>query len=203
VKDLRLTETMTDLNSVDLVLPPADNVLLDSHFEEADLSAHWMLSGVVTPAHTHLAHSGDFGITLGALPGTLRAQPNPEQTTSRDQVVAAVWAISQTVDISQTLSQPTLSWFYAISGTAGTPDTLVIAIQGPTASMTAPVPLGSTGWTHGSTILDEALIGDAVTVSFSLRRETILDDLKVLLDEVTLGSRHEGPERLFLPLIQH
>ena len=201
MKSLHISETMTDLVDVNLVLPPADNLLQDSHFEEPDPATHWKLGGVVTPAHTLLAHTGDSGLVLGTLPSTLGAPLNPNEAAPTEQAVTWQWMVAQTVHLSPTLSQPALSWFSAISGTTSVSDTFMVSIQGPSDSMTAPVSLSETGWTHHWMGMDETLIGDTVTVTFSLRREPSADQLSVFLDEVTLGSGHRGPTTLFLPLV--
>jgi hypothetical protein len=198
---LQLTDTMTTLNDVDLVLPPSDNLLQDSHFEELNPALNWTLSGVVTPTHTRHAHTGDFALVLGTLPEPVRASASTDSDETDRQQVTWQWAISQTVSLSPALASPTLSWLYAISGTATISDAFTVGIQSSAGPITASIPSSPTGWVHGCTALDEAMVGDLVTVSFTLRRKAATDQLSVFLDEVTLGSGHSGPTQRFLPLI--
>lgn len=198
---LELTDTITDLYDVDLVLPPSDNLLQDSHFEEPDPTVRWMPTGIVTPAHTRHAHTGDFALALGALPEPARASASTDSTATGRQHVMWQWAISQTVSLPPTLASPTLSWVYAISGTANISDTFTVGIQSSAGPTTASIPAGPADWVHGWMALDEAMVGDLVTVSFALRRKATTDQLSVFLDEVTLGSGHRGPTQRFLPLI--
>jgi hypothetical protein len=198
---LHLTDTVTDLNDVNMVLPPSDNLLRDSHFEEPDPTAHWMLSGVITPVHTRLAHTGDYALALGTLPEPTGESTAPRAADAGNHEVTWQWAISQTVSQPPALTSPTLSWLYAISGTAGLSDTFTVGIQGPTGSVTASIAPSPTGWVHGWVSLDEAMVSDVVTVSFALRRKARADQLSVFLDEVTLGSGYSGPTMRFLPVM--
>jgi len=41
------------------------------------------------------------------------------------------WAITQTAFLSAKVTEPTLSWLYAFSGTASLSDTLTVNVQAP------------------------------------------------------------------------
>jgi hypothetical protein len=203
MKGIALTHTITELSGVDLVLPPSDNVIRNSHFEEPDLALAWTLNGVITPALTSQAYTGDHAVTLGLVPDTLQYGTTSGKATTGGGARQWSWTISQTVTLSPTVTNPTLSWLYAISGTVKTTDTLTVSIRGPGDPTAFTIPLSDTGWTHAWRALDEKIIGHPVTVSFEMRRPPTSDPLVILIDEVTLGSGDDGPSSLFLPLIYH
>jgi len=64
LKGISLTADLTDVTGVDLVLPPADNILQNSHFENDLLPTQWMADGIVPPTRTLRAHTGDYALVL-------------------------------------------------------------------------------------------------------------------------------------------
>jgi hypothetical protein len=193
---VELTEEFVDVTGIDLVIPPADNAIRNSHFEGPDLTADWNVTGGNPPFLTHQAHTGDHAVALGALPNNTQAGfGTPVSADLR------IWTISQTVALPAAITEPTLSWFYVVSGSAGISDTLTVTVAGSTDPMTHTVPLHVTGWNHSWLTLNEAEVGHEVTVSFALHRPQPLEPLTVVLDEVTLGSGEDGVSPLFIPIV--
>ncbi len=197
---IALTDAVTDLVGVDLVLPPADNTMQNSHFEESNLADQWILGGSVVPTLTHQAHTGLHALALGMQPGRIDASSTGSGTGTLDESGEWHSTISQTVTLSPTVEKPTLSWFYTISGTAQVSDTLKVTIVGSHDPISYAAPLNVNGWSHAWLPLDDAVLGQQVTVTFDLHRSGDADPFLVVLDEITLGSGDEGPEVLYLPI---
>jgi hypothetical protein len=176
-----------DVSGLHLVLPPADDAIQNGHFEYG--LADWEVNLSVTP--TVLAgagHTGGYALEMSV--------PSGVHTT--------VWQVTHTYPITVTSVNPTLSWFYVVSGTTSAEDWLWVQVQGETGSITdtvtATLPLTADGWTHHWLGL-ESLAGQAVTVAFGLQNPEGLPGNTVLLDEVTLGGGKDELRRRYLPAV--
>ena len=184
MKNLVVDRDHSDLH---FVLPPPDEAIDNGHFEEG-LSS-WQASSTFTPTVvTETAHTGDQALQIDVSGG----------------LTATVWHISQTVGTAVTTDEPTLSWFYAVSGTASAEDRLWIKVESssgtPGDALTVTLPLSVTGWTHHWLSL-EPFAGEPVTVTFGLSKSESTPVITVLLDEVSLGQGNKEPFGLFLPLV--
>ncbi len=168
-----LTGTMS---GVDFYLPPLDDGVINGQFEDGDLTG-WHVSGVGTATVTTTAHSGDHAAELTG-GGT------------------AAWseAFSQTVAVSEQMSNPTLSWMYRLSGNGSA----WVHAQGLTRTLTSTL-TASSSWTHAW--MDLSLLqGQDVDILFQLEGSTD-ESGQMLVDEVSLGAASQGAEQVFLPLV--
>ncbi len=170
IRGLVVTEPITGLTAitdVNVILPPAIDLVRNGQFETGDLS-DWITSGTVTP--TIIAgptHSGNYAALLG------RFAPG-------DSI------LQQTFFLSQTVTTPTLSFFYGVPSGASVPFTVTVSSANATSVFTPPVT--SAGWTHYWGDLS-AFTGDTITLTFALRSTGNW----VWLDEVSVGSANTVP----------
>jgi Tol biopolymer transport system component len=63
------------IRTFDFVMPPSDNVLVNSQFEETTSNA-WLLGGYEPPAYDSRAHhTGQYGLALGSAPDAICVRP--------------------------------------------------------------------------------------------------------------------------------
>jgi uncharacterized repeat protein (TIGR01451 family) len=193
--------------SLDIFLPPADNLIQNGDFEIEDLTAGgWFTSGAFTPVVTStLKHTGHQSILLG----TTILSPTDDS------------AIAQAITIPLTMSTPILSFSYyggdsSLQNTRPTSikseetdntifdvgnqsfptlstahqNEFVVSINnGITTTTVFTAGLDAAEWTHHWLDLSNWK-GQTITVTFELLQNT--EDLPVwaCLDEVSLGSGH-------------
>jgi len=171
---------LTDVAGLELLLPPADDLVQNGDFEGADPLAGWHVGGDVPPTVTANAHTGQGAALLGSDAGLS-------------------W-LTQTVLLTDTLISPTLSFAYAFSTTALS-DTFDVWAQsegGPVVTVTNVAT--PTAWTY----VTGDLIGltGTVTLHFQVYQSSALTPTLAWVDEVHVGSRAGPFQRLYLPLIQ-
>jgi hypothetical protein len=190
-----------DRDGLHLVLPPADDLVANGHFESG--LQGWQVNSAMTPTVvTGRGHTGDSALQMRMPDGVVV----PGATTT-------VWQVTQTIPTAVSLSTvttaPTLSWFYVVSGTPAAGDRenmLQVLVQGKAAataqplSLTVALPLTATQWTHQWLSLDD-FVGHPITLTFGLQKTTSTAISEVLLDEVTLGQGSEEPVAVFLPVV--
>lgn len=162
---------------VDVVLPPADNSIVDGGFESGSLGPAWQATGSPVPAATaDTRHTGQYGARLQA-------------TTSRDAPVAAV-TIAQQTTIAAGLTTPTLSFAYRLlNPSPASGDRLAVEIDA--ASGTTVVFSRSASidaWTYQWIDLTP-WSGQTVAVRFRLDRVSA-GSSAAHLDEISVGSAH-------------
>jgi hypothetical protein len=171
---------LTDVAGLELMLPPADDEVLNGDFEGGDPLAGWHVGGDVPPTVTTSAHTGHGAALLGN---------------------GAGWSwLTQTVSLSDALISPTLSFAYAFSTTlsSGTFEVWAQGAGGQVVSVTqTAVP---TAWTYVTGDLGE--LTGTVTLYFRVHQSSALIPTLAWLDEVHVGSRAGPLRRLYLPLVQ-
>lgn len=173
----------SDLDGIDLYLPPADNRIENGDFESA---GSWEPEGVVTPVPVQgTGHTGEYALQLGELPD--------EPSTP----LPWTWTIRQAVSVPDNAREFTLDWLYKVEGTPGANDEFLVTVVG-VSEMAQSLSLSTTGWAHEWIDVTQ-FAGQQVTVSFTLRRQSGGEPLTVWLDEVGLGADTSG--YVFLPLI--
>ncbi|MFN2224967.1 MAG: FG-GAP-like repeat-containing protein [Anaerolineae bacterium] len=171
------------LAGLDLYLPPATDLIRNGGFETA---GQWQMGGVVPPTPVaEAAHTGNYGLQMGDLPG----EPPPLPWT---------WAISQTVTVPEDASEVTLDWMYRADGNAVPEDELLVTVQGSGSTVSKTSSLGLDGWLHDWLDVTE-LAGQQVVVTLRLTRPEARQALTIYLDEIGLGVG--GAHRVFLPLL--
>ncbi len=169
-----------DIEGLDLILPPADNVVKDGGFETG-IWGQWQVTGTVTPTFSTDARSGDWAALLGgAVPLGVTA--------------GAQSKLSQTLSIPAGLTDPTLSFMVRLDDEADGSGTLRAELEGTTTVVTVTVPAG--GWVHVWLPIEEDLGGQSVTVTFSA-----MDTPPLRLDEVSVGSALKGGFWVYLPAV--
>jgi Tol biopolymer transport system component len=165
----------------DVYLPPSDNLVIDGGFESGSLSGQadggWLAQGDYPAVVTaEAAHTGQYGLRLGT----------PGEGTPVDGEAAAV----QRLTVPLTLTHPTLSLLYSLSGgTSGSGTALTVSLddgQGETVLLAAATPVE---WSHLWADLSP-WAGESVTLTVSARQKAGQPLLAVLVDEVSLGSAY-------------
>jgi uncharacterized repeat protein (TIGR01451 family) len=191
--DLPLTSFGADADAqVDVVLPPANNIVRNWGFEELEGSprpVYWRASGVITPEMSAAArHSGDYAALLGQPALTLAQQSGDS-------------SIVQTITLPITMSNPTLSFFYLLDGS---PAASVSWFEVQVDNGTATIPLlvadaASEGWTH-RWFDASPWAGQTIKLIFSVHQTANSPHAWAYLDEVSIGSAYpdlwlslEGP----------
>lgn len=171
--------------SLDLVLPPADNLVQNWGFETGSFGAAWQTSGTTAPVVVTdgRRHTGVYGALL---------QANYASDVALQAPLAGSSSLAQTLTLPPALAAPTLSFYYQLlNPTAGAGDDFVVAVEtgsGSTTVFTATAP--TAGWTHRWVDLSP-WAGQTITVRFTARRATAgADATAATVDEVTIGSAH-------------
>ena len=142
-------------------MPAADNLINDWGFENGDLSAAWMIDGTQMFSTSEQFHTGELSAYLSE---NLRA-------------------ISQTVTIPNTMTNPTLSFLTRGRTTNGADGVVTISDEAGEASLV----FSNSGNSWQQTWFDmSSWSGKTITITFSY---ATTDDY-FYLDEVTLGSAH-------------
>ncbi len=167
---------MGTLSDLDFYLPPLDDGVQNGQFEEGSLNG-WSASGSGTVIVTDTAHTGDYAAELSGR-GT------------------AAWqaAISQTVAVSEMVTEPTLSWMYRLGGGGSA----WVWVEGQAHGLSLPL-TPSLDWSHAWVDLS-AFQGQDVEIAFHLAGAAG-ESGQLLVDEVSLGTPGRGAERIFLPLL--
>ncbi len=169
------------LTDVDFVLPPEDDAVGNGGWETGTFEAWHSSSAVTSTVVMTGAHTGHYGIGLKAGSGTLTFWPY----------------VTQTVAISSTWSQPTLSFMYrAFRGEAE--DALLATVSDGNEVITHTVPLTVGGWRHTWRDLS-AFSGQTVTLKFGFQSQ--VNRQHIYLDEVSIGETEAGSHDIYLPLV--
>ncbi len=169
--DLPLTEfgSLQDA-SVDVVMPPADNLVDNWGFEREGVGVPgWHTGGALTPTLTSYGHTGNYALSLG-----------PEITIA-----------SQQLTIPPTMTHPVLSFLYELSEPSPTPESgfSVRVDDGITATTLFSTAAATTGWQHRWFDLTP-WVSQTITVTFAVHQDAGLPTTTVYLDEVSVGSAH-------------
>ena len=170
-------------SGLDFYLPAADDTIVNGQFERGDLSGWSTLAlaggGVLV---TDTAHTGDYAVELsGAGPVTWSA------------------ALSQTVYVSTTLNDPTLSLMHRIDGTSLSGEPALVSVAGADLVLTRTLPTIDTAWLHSWMDLS-TLRGQTATVTIQLQGPPEGSGW-LAVDEVSLGTAAPGAWRLGLPMV--
>ncbi|MCL5999163.1 MAG: carboxypeptidase-like regulatory domain-containing protein [Chloroflexi bacterium] len=183
-----LNVTVTGLlTGLDVVLPPAEDAIVDGGFEMGGILDWSQASGITATVDARAAHSGHYGLQLDAtIPMTtlLRA---PLQTYA---------CVSQTFWISSSLTRPTLSWVYrTVQADPG--DISMVSVTGVTATINHSITLMPDGWNH--TWLDLGILkGQNVQLCFVV--EGAAGAKQVYVDEMSIGDSAVGARGVYLPM---
>ncbi len=195
-----------DVEDLDFWLPPPDNVVANWGFESGSFgSGDWAARGPITPVVTTTAHTGDYAALFpgGYQPGR--------------------GLLTQTVYLSPTISQPTLSFVYRVGGGGVVSNTFRVLISDAVHTL----PLTADSWTH--VWYDLSAYTGTVPIGFELVQDTpylvylpvvlktygggtgnslagalgggLANPVTVYVDEVSLGSAAEAPRKIFLPVL--
>jgi hypothetical protein len=179
VPDVDLQE---DPVTVDFTLRPLDDVVSNGDFENGLSSWHTVPGSLVDPEVTDAGiRSGDYSLALG-----------------KDSSTSGTCAVTQTLYITPTTYQPTLSFWYRTPGNQ-VDDTFEVGIyQGDPWTYQALSSVSpSAEWTHAW--LDVSAYTGQVWISFAYHR-TGDQDFVVYLDEVSLGRASGGSLKRYFPL---
>ena len=170
---MHILSATADINNLDFVLPPLDDVVQDGGFESGTWG-NWLPGGTSAPMLVTGAHTGDGAAVLGST----------GETSS----------LSQSVSLPIALTNATLSFLVRLDDDADVSSTLRVELTGTPIRLTQVVTAG--GWLHVWLPADAALGRDA-TLTF-----TVIDSPAVRLDEVSLGSALSGGSVVYLPLMR-
>lgn len=171
---MHVLSVTADVDGLDLVLPPLDDVVSDGDFESGAWG-NWTLAGSLSPTRTAEAHSGDGAVLLGGM--------------GEDS------QLKQTISIPGDLTDATLSFLARLNDDADGSSILWVELEGTAVSATKAVPAGD--WMHIWLPVDEAVLGKQVTLTF-----TVSDKPAIRLDEVSLGSALKGGSWVYLPIVR-
>jgi hypothetical protein len=179
VPDVDLQE---DPVTVDFTLRPLDDAVLNGDFEDGLSNWHAVPGNIIDPEVIDVGiRSGDYSLALG-----------------KDSSTSGTCAVTQTLYITPTTYQPTLSFWYRTPGGEGD-DTFEVGIyQGePWTYQVLSSVSSSAEWSHAW--LDVSSYAGQAWISFAYHREGT-QDFVVYLDEVSLGRASGGPLKSYLPL---
>jgi hypothetical protein len=169
---MHVLSVTSDLEDLDFVLPPLDDIVSDGGFEAGGWG-DWIPGGSLPPTLVTETHTGEGAVLLGGLGGTS--------------------TLSQSFSVPGTLTNPTLSFLVRLDEEAGGSSTLDVELAGTPISQTQVV--STSTWLHVWLPVDAA-VGQAVTLTL-----TLSDTPALRLDEVSLGSSRSGGSFVFLPLV--
>lgn len=169
---MHVMSVTADLNSLDFVLPPLDDVIGDGGFESG-VWGDWQPGGAITPTLITETHTGVGAALLGGSSGQSQ--------------------LGQGLSVPEDLTDATLSFLVCLDDDADGNSSLHVELADTTISYTQVVSAG--GWIH-VWLPVSAAVGEAVTLTF-----TISGSPAVRLDEVSLGSTLPGGSIIFLPTI--
>lgn len=183
--------------SLDLVLPPVDNLVQNWGFETGSFGAAWQTSGTTAPVVVAdgRRHTGAYGALLQAdyAPGAAAEASNGISGAVDPQApLAGFSSLVQTLTLPPALAAPTLSFYYQLSNLAtATGNDFVVTVEAGSNSTTVFTSGAATaGWTHRWVDLSP-WAGQTIAVRFTARRTTAgVDATAAIIDEVTVGSAH-------------
>lgn len=166
---------------VDIVLPPADNAIVNGGFETGIFGPAWTAAGTTTPSIvTALRHTGGYAAVLGSS----QAEGSAAAPEAGDSTLA------QTVAVGGAMQAPTLSFFYQTNGltpangnrfevevVAGSGTSTLLTVQDSTAAWT-PAWIDLSPWA-----------GQTITLRFKVLQAGASSAL-AHVDDVTAGSAY-------------
>jgi hypothetical protein len=177
-----VTYTLTgNLTGADFILPPHDDVIVNGGFEQG--LAGWDTSGLVG---SHI---------MGTLQVTMTAHTGQG---ALDFVNTAV--VTQTVTLSSTVTDPTLSLLYRVIGTAQPGDVFTVTAQSTSLAVSTTLPFDAADWTHAWLDVSD-LAGQSVSVTLESAIAPQSPEVHVIVDEVSLGTSRPGVYYTMLPVI--
>ena len=177
---LKSLSVTTNVAGVDFVLPPESDAVNNGGWETGDLTGWQAAAGLTPGVGPSAAHTGDNGLQLDAIAGS-----------------SFVSYITQTITVSITGSQPTLSWMVRVlSGSADGEFGVKVSSLSQTVTQTMDLTPG--GWRHAWIDLSP-FIGQTVTLYFGYQDP--IGSEQVYLDEVSLGENQVGSYQVLLPVI--
>ncbi len=162
--------------AVNVVLPPADNVVQNWGFENGNSA--WQFGGSLTATVSNAdRHSGLAAALLGSLPGD--HQPN-----------AGDAAMTQAVQVPVATLAPTLSFAYRFGGQTSSGNRFEVAVvEGAAATVVFSIFDGSGRWANQWVDLTP-WAGRSVTLRFEVIETAGGSPAWAYIDEVTVGSAH-------------
>jgi hypothetical protein len=162
---------ISDLDSLDFVLPPLDDAVTNGGFE--NVWAGWDSGGSLAPTLDAEPHTGAGAVLMG------------------DDGEYA-W-ISQPLEIAGPLEDATLSFLVRLDDDAHVSSTINVTLEGTPINHTQDVSAGN--WMH-VWLPVEVAVGETITATF-----TVAGAPPIRLDEVSLGSAHTGGGWAHMPII--
>ena len=169
---MHLLSVTADLDGLELVLPPADDLVSDGDFETGTLAA-WQTGGTPAPSLSAEPHTGTGAAVLGG-------------------AGSSSW-LRQSFSVPADLTDATLSFLVRLDDESAGDSAIQIALEGTSIEYTHPVT--SADWTH-VWLPVEAAAGQPVTLAL-----LVAGTPAVRVDEVRLGSARFGGMALSLPLV--
>jgi lysophospholipase L1-like esterase len=160
-----------NIEGLEFVLPPQDDVVADGDFEAGTLSA-WQAGGDSPPSLAPEVHTGSGAVLIGGS--------------------GESW-LSQPLNVPGTLTDATLSFMARLEDQGLGNSTLHIELAG--TSISGPWELSTEEWTH-IWLPVQGAVGQATNLTF-----TVSDDPAIVLDEVRLGSAVAGGGSVYLPAV--
>ena len=161
------------------VLPPQDNQVINSDFE-AGLEGWTVLGDPGVSIDASIVHSGYAAVSLGMADNETADEPSTG-TGEVQQSLAS--SISQAMVISDTMHQPTLS-FFLLGYQEGSGSEFDLRVNDTLVYSATVVPVA---WEHAWVDL-APWSGQAVTVTFTVSSDPELGFLQLHLDDISLGS---------------
>ncbi len=169
---MHILSLSADRSGLELILPPADDVVADGDFETGSLDL-WQRGGTPIPTLSAEPHTGVGAAVLGGAGGSS-------------------W-LRQSLSVPAGLTDATLSFLVRLDEAGAGASAIQIALEGTSISHTHPVT--SADWTHVWLPVDAAA-GQPVTLTLLVDGTSA-----VRVDEVRLGSARFGGMALSLPLV--
>jgi Tol biopolymer transport system component len=188
---LPLTQFQSTVDrTANIFLPPANNLIADWGFENANPTTSWILSGTITPTlTTNPIHTGQQALQLGSLPlQTLDNLPQNNSaaassllTDTNDSTVA------QQITIPTDMPNPTLSYLYQLGGATTGSGLTVLLDNGSGPVIVQTITQNESSWKHNWLDLS-VWAGQTVTLTFRTNEVVGGSTVWAYLDEITVGS---------------
>ncbi|MDO8671513.1 MAG: carboxypeptidase regulatory-like domain-containing protein [Dehalococcoidia bacterium] len=174
--------TISSPLSYTFVLPPLNNYMQNWGFEGTGGVNEWWVPVGQVATSTDWMHSGAKSARLG------------EWNVQEDATV-----IQAGITIPAGTYRPIVSFLYAAVSSAGPGDTLFLDVTGLSGTTSYPVPLDTQG-TWAQKWFDLGDLSGSIALSFRLDKATA-SQLRVFLDEVSVGKASGGPNVLYFPQV--